>query len=159
MWNIREATDQDAAAIASLMTHLGYETTEEEMRSRMQRIFADAQYVSLVAVDQEKLVGFLGLAFGLYYEYNGSYARIAALSVAPEMHGQGVGRGLVTAAEEIAKARGAITCIVNSGLQRAEAHRFYEKLGFSWKSKAFYKPLITAEQTIAADRTDRPRSG
>lgn len=124
----------------------------------MRRIFADPQYVNLVAVNESKVVGFLGLVFGLYYEYNGSYARITVLSVAPEVQGQGIGRSLVTAAEEIAKSRGAITCIVNSGLQRAEAHRFYETLGFSWKSKAFYKSLNMAEQAIPADRADGLRS-
>lgn len=159
MWNIREATDQDTAAIALLITQLGYETTEDEMRNRMQRIGADTQYVSLVASNEKSVTGFLGLAFGLYYEYNGIYARIVVLSVAPEAQCEGLGRKLVAAAEEIAKARGAITFIVNSGLQRPEAHKFYEGLGFLWKSKAFYKALGTAEQAIAADRADRPRSG
>jgi GNAT superfamily N-acetyltransferase len=159
MWNIREATDQDTAAIALLITQLGYETTEDEMRNRMQRIGADTQYVSLVASNEKSVMGFLGLAFGLYYECNGIYARIVALSVAPESQGEGVGRKLIAAAEKIAKTRGAITFIVNSGLQRAEAHIFYEGLGFLWKSKAFYEALGTAEQAIAADRADRPRSG
>jgi GNAT superfamily N-acetyltransferase len=140
-WQIREATDQDAGAIAVLITQLGYATTEEEMRRRLQRIGADPQYVSLVALEHTKVVGFLGMAFGLHYEYDGSYARIVALSVAPEMQGTGIGTGLVAAAENIARSRGALMCIVNSGIHRAETHKFYEKRGFSWRSKGFYKPL------------------
>lgn len=142
---VREAAEQDAAAIASLMTALGYETSEEEMRKRLQAIFADGHYVSLVAVDGDGVLGFLGLAFGLHYEYTGTYARIVALSVAPKAQGQGVGKTLVAVAEDMARRRGALTCIVNSGLQRAEAHRFYESVGFSWKSKAFYKSLTVTE--------------
>ena len=138
---IRDARDEDAAAVAILITQLGYATTEEEMRGRLQRIGADPQYVSLVAFDRTRIVGFLGMAFGLHYEYNGSYARIVALSVAPEMQGKGVGTGLVAAAENIARSRGALMCIVNSGIQRTETHKFYEKCGFSWRSKGFYKSL------------------
>ena len=83
MLKIREAKDGDTAAIALLITQLGYESTEDEMRNRMQRLSADTQYVSLVAENEKSVVGFLGLAYGLYYEYNGSYARIVVLSVAP----------------------------------------------------------------------------
>jgi GNAT superfamily N-acetyltransferase len=139
---IRDARDEDAGAVAVLITQLGYATTAEEMRRRLQRIGADPQYVSLVALDHTTIVGFLGMAFGLHYEYNGSYARIVALSVAPEMQGKGVGTGLVAAAENIARSRGALMCLVNSGIQRTETHKFYQKCGFSWRSKGFYKPLL-----------------
>jgi len=68
--HIRESTDEDAAAVAVLITQLGYPTTAEEMRSRLRRIAADAQYVSLVALEHTEVVGFLGMAFGLHYEYD-----------------------------------------------------------------------------------------
>jgi predicted N-acetyltransferase YhbS len=158
MQEIRKANDDDVAAIASLMTYLGYPTTAAQMRNRLQRMAVDRNYANLVAVDEGKVVGFVGLAFGTYYEHDGSYVRIAALAVAPEAQRKGIGKKLVAAAEELANARGAITCIVNSGLQRDQAHRFYEGLGFFWKSKAFYKPLRIAEQAVPADRADKPRS-
>ena len=141
MEEIRRARDADAPAIASLITHLGYPTTAEQMRRRLRRISTDQNYVSLVAAERDYVLGFLGLTFGLYYERDGFYGRIIALSVAPEARMRGVGTKLLTAAEEIASSRGAIDCIVNSGLQRAPAHRFYEARGFSWQAKAFYKPL------------------
>lgn len=144
MEEIRRARDADVAAIASLVTHLGYQTTAEQMRRRLRRIATDKNYVSLVAAEQDSVLGFLGLTFGLYYEFEGLYARIIALSVAPEAQKRGVGKKLVAAAEEIASSRGAINCIVNSGLQRAPAHRFYEALGFSWQGKAFYKLIVPA---------------
>jgi GNAT superfamily N-acetyltransferase len=141
MDEIRKARVADVAGIASLMTHLGYQTTVEQMCRRMRRIAADKDYVSLVAAEENSVLGFLGLAFGLYYEHDGTYARILALSVAPRAQRRGLGKKLMAVAEEIAKSRGAISCIVNSGLQRASAHRFYEALGFSWQGKALYKPL------------------
>lgn len=121
------------------------------MQERLQRIGADAQYVSLVAIDQSKVVGFLGMAFNLHYEYSGSYARMVALSVAPEMQGKGAGSALVAAAESIARTRGALMFLVNSGIQRIESHEFYEKRGFLWRSKGFFKSLGTAEQSAPED--------
>lgn len=137
--------------MAVLITQLGYETTEEEMTCRLLRIGVDEQYVSLVATEQSEVIGFLGMAFGLYYEHNGSYARIAALSVMPRMRGKGVGSRLMAAAEDIARSRGALTCLVNSGISRTATHKFYENLGFSWRSKAFYKSLGTAERGSPED--------
>lgn len=139
--HVRDATAEDAGPVAVLITQLGYETTEEEMKRRLQRIAADAQYVSIVALEHTEVVGFLGMAFGLHYEYDGSYARIVALSVAPQMQGKGIGTELVAAAETIAKSRGATMYIVNSGTHRTATHEFYEKRGFSWRSKGFYKSL------------------
>jgi GNAT superfamily N-acetyltransferase len=139
--SVREATLEDAPAAAALITYLGYETTADDMRTRLQSLSVSPDYVSLVATEEENVVGFLGLAFSLYYERTGIYARIAALSVAPTAQGKGVGGALVRAAEEIAKSRNALFCVVNSGVHRVEAHKFYEHLGFVAKGKAFSKPL------------------
>lgn len=139
MSKIREATLEDAPALAALITYLGYETTEDEMRLRLQSLSASPDYVSLVATEEETVVGFLGLTFALYYERTGIYARIAALSVAPDAQGKGVGGALVRAAEEIARSRNALACIVNSGAHRIEAHKFYEHLGFVARGRAFAK--------------------
>jgi hypothetical protein len=43
MWSIRRATDNDVVGVAHLMTQLGYETSEADMRNRLEGIFAEAQ--------------------------------------------------------------------------------------------------------------------
>ena len=123
------------------MTSLGYPTTSEEMGTRLARIATLEDYTSLVAVRERAVVGFLGLAFAWYYERNGRYARIVALSVAPEAQGTGVGTSLLRTAETIAKQNRALACIVSSGVQRIDAHRFYEGRGFAARGKTFYKSL------------------
>lgn len=152
MIKIGHATLEDAPAVAALITSLGYETAENEMRMRLQTVSAHRDYISLVATDEEAVVGFLGLTFGLYYERPGSYARIVALSVAPNVRGKGVGRVLVSAAEDLAKSRNALECVVNSGGHRLEAHKFYETLGFSPRGKAFYKSLTGGKQNQTVKR-------
>ena len=123
------------------MTTLGYPTTVEEMRTRLARIAETGDYVSMVALKGQIVVGFLGLTFAWYYERNGFYARIVALSVAPEAQRMGVGTSLMRAAEERARGKGALACIVSSGVARVDAHRFYEHHGFAARGKTFYKPL------------------
>lgn len=138
---VRDASIADAPDVARFMTTLGYPTTAEEMQARLVRITATGDYVSLVALKEQVVVGFLGLTFAWYYERTGLYARIVALSVAPEAQGMGVGTSLMDAAEASARNKGAIACIVSSGVRRVEAHRFYERRGFEARGKTFYKSL------------------
>ena len=141
MIRVRRTTPDDAAAVADLMGSLGYPTSPEQMAARLDATSRHADYVSLVAVNGSRPVGFLALAFGLFYERDGSYARIVALSVAPDAQRGGVGGALVAEAEQIARERGAIVCFVNSGTARTAAHAFYERHGYAHRGKAFYKAL------------------
>lgn len=138
---IRDARLQDAAEIASLMCSLGYETSSTQMASRLDKIARHPDYISFVAITSGRTIGFLALSFGLFYERDGSYARIVALSVAPEAQRSGIGRALVARAEKVACDRGAVACYVNSGLQRHAAHAFYEQLGYIHKGSSFSKSI------------------
>ena len=76
----------------------------------------------------------------------GALMRITALAVAPEYRGQGVGRALVRAAEEVARSWGCDLIEVSSGRrpERAAAHAFYSALGFedsAARSVRYWKPL------------------
>jgi GNAT superfamily N-acetyltransferase len=141
MIQVRRTTLDDAGAVADLMCSLGYPTSAQQMAARLEATSRHADYVSLLAVNGSRSVGFLALAFGLFYERDGTYARIVALSVASDSQRCGVGAALVAEAERIARERGAIMCLVNSGLPRAGAHSFYEGRGYAHKGKAFYKTL------------------
>ena len=138
---IRDAREEDGAAIADLMSTLGYPTQPEEMSARLAAIANHPDHRTLVAVEDSRVVGMLGLLFALYYERSGRYARIVALSVAPGAKRKGVGTALVDAASTLARARGALAFVLNSGNHRGEAHAFYERLGFEARGKAYYKPL------------------
>jgi GNAT superfamily N-acetyltransferase len=154
-FTIRAAAIDDAPRVAALMASLGYETTPEEMRVRLNAISAHSDYASLVALHDNNIVGFLGLTFGLFYERNGTYARIVALAVAAENQRTGVGRALIDAAEALAVRRGAIACLVSSGLRRLGAHLFYERLGFAHKGKSYSRSLDhedVAQQDVPADQ-------
>lgn len=138
---IRDLTLEDYKALKPLLDELGYLSTEDEVKERLSKIVPDKNFKALLAEDQGKVVGFIGLSKSYTYERNGCYVRILALVVAGEYRSRGIGTQLVAAAEEWARQNGASLIALNSGLQRVEAHKFYENKGFRKKWYGFIKEL------------------
>jgi len=124
---IRSAAPPDAPAIAGLLTELGYPATPEDVTERLNALIrSDADCVLLVPGGLIALHRIPRLAEG------DVFARITALVVAPERRGQGVGRVLLDAAEEVARGWGCTLLEVSSGRrpERRAAHAFYRAAGF-----------------------------
>jgi GNAT superfamily N-acetyltransferase len=140
---IREADENDIYALASLMTELGYPTTDEEMTVRFKQILPHEDYQTYIAAVDNKVVGMVGLVKNFFYEKNGGYIRITALIVSKDSRGKGIGKALLTAAEQWALESSIHTIILNSGNkeERIPAHRFYEKNGYEHKSLGFVKNI------------------
>src|ERR1700731_2439609 len=96
---VRRAETADAAALADLMTQLGYPTRASEMEMRMETIFADKNYATFVAVGEGKVCGMIGTFTCYSYEHNSPSGRILALVVSEKIRGHGVGQALIAAAE------------------------------------------------------------
>ena len=139
--NIRNARLDDSPAAASLISQLGYPTTQEEMAARLPAILHDPNYITLVAENQQKVVGIAGIGVGRYYEKDGSYGRLLVLAVDENWRAKGVGSLLVVRAEAELKGRGVTSIVVNSGNHREDAHRFYKRLGFEETGVRFVKYL------------------
>ena len=90
-----------------------------------------------VAVENEIIIGFIGLQICLSFEITGKIMRIIALAVASAFQDQGVGGILIHKAEQYANQHDIGTILVDSGLKRKEAHQFYEKKSFYKKGIAF----------------------
>jgi GNAT superfamily N-acetyltransferase len=73
--------------------------------------------------------------------YSEDLAMIMALVVAEQARGLGVGRRLVSSAESLARERGASRLMVTTHLRRADAHAFYERLGFDFTGRRYLKAL------------------
>jgi GNAT superfamily N-acetyltransferase len=138
---IRSACLDDSSAIACLISQLGYPTSSEEMKKRLAAILPDSDYMTFVAEYQKEVVGVIGVGTYPYYEKNGTYGRLLALVVDEKLKGHGIGVSLVTEAERWLKERGVGSVIVNSGKQRIDAHRFYERLGYEATGLRFVKLL------------------
>jgi ribosomal protein S18 acetylase RimI-like enzyme len=138
---IRPATIADAERIAQLVSGLGYPTSATQMSRRLESILSDDDYATLVACDDEQIVGFIGTRVGALYENDGMYGQIMALDVAREHQRRGIGRTLVQEAESMLSARGASVVVVTSGNQRADAHAFYESSGYAFTGRRYKKAV------------------
>lgn len=65
------------------------------------------------------------------------YALIENVVTHPDLRGQGIGRQLMTAAFDKAFSDGCFKVMLLSGAGNAEAHRFYETLGFATTKTGF----------------------
>jgi GNAT superfamily N-acetyltransferase len=138
---IRDAGKGDIQALADLMTELGYPTSAEEMGRRFEGILADPSYDTLIAERAGEIAGMAGLHLERFYEKDEPCARIMALVVGSEHRGLGIGRALISAAEDWARRRGAGDVMLTTHKRRADAHRFYRSVGYEATGYRFYKEL------------------
>ncbi len=137
--NIRPAELKDAEDIVQLMLELGYPCTVDQMKSRLEHLMADQTHETFVAMIDRNVVGMVGAYVSHIYEKDAPIGRIIALCVMREFRHRGLGKLLITNAEQWVKSQGASSVIVNSGLKRKDAHEFYKDIGYSTKGLSFLK--------------------
>jgi len=137
----RPAAAADSAAVAGLMTDLGYPTTVGQMQARLEHLLDHPDYHAIVAEDGGRVVGLVGLGRGWYFEKDGGYVRVLALVVEAKRRGSGVGSALLRAGEAWAAEQGAGAVVLNSGEQRRDAHLFYQRMGYEGTGVRFVKLL------------------
>ena len=104
-----------------------------EMRHAGYRLFA--------ARENEEIVALAGVGFGtnLYY---GPYLWVYDLVTTGKARSSGHGKALLDHLEELARDAGCETMALSSGLERVDAHRFYEeKVNMKRMSYTFVKGL------------------
>ena len=150
---LRQACDEDAAALAGLMSQLGYPTTPADMAERLTAILAQPDYQTVVAEVSSQVVGMVGVRCSSYYERNGRYGQLVALVVDEAWRGQQIGSALVAEAERWLRGQDIKAVLVNSGMAREEAHRFYRQQGYRATSIRFVKDL-TDQASQLPDRQE-----
>ncbi|MCC3356993.1 GNAT family N-acetyltransferase [Bacillus sp. REN16] len=140
-YEIRELITDDEWKMAfpvmkQLRTHLGIEefvVIATQMKPQGYRLFA--------LVDEGKVVAVTGVAqqLNLYY---GKNMYVYDLVTDEAGRSKGYGEALLSYIHELARELGCGKVALTSGLQRVDAHRFYEeKMGYERKSYAFVKEL------------------
>jgi N-acetylglutamate synthase-like GNAT family acetyltransferase len=128
--SVRRARLQDAAAISGLNNTFA---DEGQMLRRTPEMIALAIDDYVVVQDASGRV----LACGALKEYSPSVAEVAAIAVAPEAHGRGLGKAIVRAVELLARKRGiydvfALTLqpefFAAIGYERVDRARYPEKI-------------------------------
>ena len=138
---IRTAEAGDYSKIYSLIINeLGYEHLDyEKLCIRLDRINEDAKQMTVVAIHDGSVAGFMGINRYTAYNYDGEYLQIVALAVSKDMQSKGIGTCLTSWAEEYAIKYKMPAVVLTSRLDRAEAHAFYEHRGYSKVSYGFRK--------------------
>ena len=120
----------DLDRVGELSEQLGYPVDPRPLRARFDRLSADASQALFVALDgADRVVGWINVQPRWLLEAD-PFAEIIALVVDARVRRQGIGRGLVTAAETWARTAGFERLRVRSNVTRAESHDFYLSLGF-----------------------------
>lgn len=137
---IREARATDVDAIADLNNsfadkHLMLRRTPEQIGLTVD------DYV--VAVDPRGRL----LACGALKEYSPSVAEVAAIAVAPQAHGNGLGRTIVRTVEELAVKRG-----IHHVFALTLEPKFFEAIGYERVDRARYPEKIRRDCLACARR-------
>jgi predicted N-acetyltransferase YhbS len=126
---IRHAASGDSPALARLIGQLGYEVAAAEVAERLAEIEPEGRVVLVAELDGE-VVGCLSTSVMRVLHRPAPVGRISMMVVDVALRGRGIGAGLVAAAEWALVSAGCHLVEVTSNLQRVDAHRFYERLGY-----------------------------
>ena len=138
---IRAGELNDAATLAQLMCELGYRTTTSAMQMRLQRIVTDERLRTFVAVCDGKVCGMISTLTYPSIERDDFSGRIVALVINSTMRRRGIGRALIVTAEKDFAQREISRVALNTRLDREDAHKFYESLGYERNGWRFVKQL------------------
>jgi GNAT superfamily N-acetyltransferase len=129
-WVVRPPKAQDHGKIAKLACQLGYPSTPDEIRARIERARRRAQSAVLVAEGPDgEVVGWVGVYVFRSVETD-PYVEISGLVVDENVRSRGIGRVLLQAADEWALGQGCDEIAVHSNVIRKRAHAFYEQNGY-----------------------------
>ena len=147
---IREATAADVPAIVALLAsdQLGQHANRSTGHSTtptpgaFATCDADPNNLLVVGVADGAVVATLQLTFIPYLTHRGSLrAQVEAVRVSDDRRGQGLGEQLMRWAEQQARTRGCAMIQLTSNKARGDAHRFYERLGYTATHEGFKRAL------------------
>jgi len=139
--SIRPFARADLPAVAALLGELGYPTTLDQMRARIDKIARHPDHATFVAVADGRVVGLTGAYVTPSYEHDEVTGRMTAVVVSATIRGRGIGARLVAAAETWVRERGATLMMLTSHSRRDGAHAFYRHLGYAETGKRFVREL------------------
>lgn len=139
---IRKIEVKDAGELCKICSEeMGYECAPALVKSKIEKLDLKREAV-FVAEEESQLFGFIHVERYevLYFE---SMANILGLAVKMNFQKQGLGKALLLAAENWAQENEIRLMRLNSGINRTDAHGFYEHLGYvsEKEQKRFVKNL------------------
>ncbi|HEY1953990.1 MAG TPA: GNAT family N-acetyltransferase [Polyangiaceae bacterium] len=137
---IRRAERGDLDAIVGFYRAdpVHHEPAEGDWASAFEAIAADPREMLVVAEEKNRVIGTLQITWLRYLTYGGAHvALVEAVQVAASERNRGVGAALMRFAIDEARRRGCHRMQLTSNKARKDAHRFYERLGFTASHEGF----------------------
>jgi GNAT superfamily N-acetyltransferase len=150
MLTTREAVAADLSAVIALLAHDTVGVAEQdrptdvtvEHRAAFAQIDADPADHLLVAEIDGEVVGCLQLTILRHLTHRGGRrGHVEAVRVDAARRGEGIGTALMEAAIALAVEHDCRLVQLTSNAQRTDAHRFYERLGFTSSHVGFKRSL------------------
>lgn len=138
---IRNIKLTDAQAIRNMLEQLGYPLSIEQINEKLALLLNSPNDIVYVYEDDKKVVGFITLHFSIQLAFEGSFCEIGYFVVDSNVRSKGIGRMLEEKACQVAIAQGCSQINVFSMIHRADAHRFYQRHGYTQIEKFFNKEL------------------
>ena len=133
-------TDAELSSAYPLMhqlrTHLDHAAYMEHLQ-----VMREGGYRMFASLEGDVMKALAGIAIRTNFYY-GRFLYVYDLITDQETRSRGHGKRLLDHLEELARADGCQTIALSSGVQRTDAHRFYEdKMGYDRVSYVFKKEL------------------
>lgn len=138
---IRLATIGDASSVQYLIAELGFDHPIEFTKAKLEKLLSSDNDVLLVYEQDNKVVGLITLHFAVQLAFAGDIMSIGYMVVDKGYRGLRIGQKLEEYAYSVAKERKCTLIEVFSQAKRADAHRFYERQGYSVTEKFFSKEV------------------
>lgn len=126
---IREADVSDKDSLTILCNQLGYETTTEDLPTRLEHIKELKHHIVYVAEKEQQVVGWIHVYLCPLLISN-SQAQLGGMVVDEKFRKQGIGKKLLFQAENWARSRGCQKMSIFTNVTRLETHTFYAQLGY-----------------------------
>ena len=138
----REYIPEDLPTVREILKNdLGYDVSADELEGRINKMLSLGNYKIFVACHDESVVGFVGAVSFIAFEVKNEAMKVIALAVREKHRGRGIGTALLKNVEAYAAENSIGAILLNSGLPREKAHKFYESQGYTRKSYGFTKNL------------------
>jgi len=126
---IRQIATDDAPAIVTLCHQLGYKLSVEQTLKNIKAVLENISNDAFVAVHENEIMGWIGVAYAIQIE-TPAFCEIRGLVVNEQYRRQGIGKMLIAKAKQWGQAQGSNKLRLRCNTKRAEAHLFYQNLGF-----------------------------